>query len=642
MPARRAPLPRALLALAVWLLAVLPACGLGGVGPDYAALHRYRAMDVLHSPDVATDSSVDAVPDKVSPADTTSDAPGPQDADVADSTADVPPPACQTATDCQDGNACITGRDCASGSCTSGAPLSCDDGDLCTDDSCVAASGCAHVPTSCDDGNVCTDDSCVASVGCSHVANTSTCDDANACTLGDACSGAKCAYSKTLSCDDGNVCTIDFCDPKKGCQHSSASGYCTDGDACTNGDVCLAGACTAGTPAQCAPSTACSLSACDKAKGCTLTPQPDGMGCGGTSFCHAGNCVEPWASAVSVGTLHACAASPAGTVSCWGANMFGQLGNSEMSSSDAPVLASLPAAGAVRCGSGHCCALTGPASAPTVKCWGLDIHLQTGDSKGSSDVQPFTVTLPGVVTDVVAAQEHSCALASTGAVYCWGTNNAYELGIAQFGTDLAAPQLVSGAPPLLAIAAGTHTTCGRDAGGTLWCWGNLAGTWGGLATAYGAPTPVKGLGPVTGMGLADAHACAVLAAGDLVCWGTNATGELGNGSTGTPYAAPTKVLLAAPVAALALGKSHTCAMTTSGAVWCWGSHAHGQLGVGTVLSPANASAVPLQIPDLQAVALTAIDDRTCAVRVDGAVVCWGKVPSGSVSFVPVAVPGTTP
>ncbi len=49
-------------------------------------------------------------------------------------------------TPCSDGNACTVGDSCASGACTAGESLSCDDGDLCTDDFCDPNSGCVFGP----------------------------------------------------------------------------------------------------------------------------------------------------------------------------------------------------------------------------------------------------------------------------------------------------------------------------------------------------------------------------------------------------------------------------------------------------------------------------------------------------------------
>jgi len=63
--------------------------------------------------------------------------------------------------------------------------------------------GCIHTPVSCDDGNPCTDDSCDPLLGaCVHtVNNTNTCSDGNACTAPDVCRGGACV------CDNVGACT---------------------------------------------------------------------------------------------------------------------------------------------------------------------------------------------------------------------------------------------------------------------------------------------------------------------------------------------------------------------------------------------------------------------------------------------------
>ena len=70
------------------------------------------------------------------------------------------------------------------------APLNCEDGDPCTEDSC-GASGCVNAPTACDDSDPCTEDSCDAS-GCVNAPKA--CDDGKACTL-DACAAGECLHT---------------------------------------------------------------------------------------------------------------------------------------------------------------------------------------------------------------------------------------------------------------------------------------------------------------------------------------------------------------------------------------------------------------------------------------------------------------
>ena len=90
---------------------------------------------------------------------------------------------------------------------------------------------------SCDDGNVCTDDLCDPAIGCINVPNTLPCDDGNACTIDDLCTLGSCVGTR-IYCEDSDVCTTDTCDKLLGCVFTPNHGACDDGDACTSDDRC--------------------------------------------------------------------------------------------------------------------------------------------------------------------------------------------------------------------------------------------------------------------------------------------------------------------------------------------------------------------------------------------------------------------
>ncbi len=78
---------------------------------------------------------------------------------------------------------------------------------------------------------------------------------------------------------------------------------------------------------------------------------------------------------------------------------------------------------------------------------------------------------------------------------------------------------------------------------------------------------------------------------------------------------------AGPIVAIATGGSHTCALTGSGDVWCWGANDQGQLGAQGV----RASSVPLRVEGLGTVTqLSAGNDHSCVVTAGGGVMCWGR------------------
>jgi cysteine-rich repeat protein len=202
---------------------------------------------------------------------------------------------------CADGDLCNGAETCQAGVCTAGAPLVCNDSNVCTTDSCNPLSGCVYTPNTapcndgnacttadtcsggscvggpalvCNDSNLCTDDSCNPASGCVYVNNTAPCDDSNACTTADTCSGGSCAGGPALVCNDGNVCTSDSCNPATGCVYANNTAPCSDGNPCTDGDVCSGGSCIAGGPALCDDGSLCTDDSCNLLTGCQHTPNP--------------------------------------------------------------------------------------------------------------------------------------------------------------------------------------------------------------------------------------------------------------------------------------------------------------------------------------------------------------------------------
>ena len=120
---------------------------------------------------------------------------------------------------------------------------------------------------------------------------------------------------------------------------------------------------------------------------------------------------------------------------------------------------------------------------------------------------------------------------------------------------------------------------------------------------------------------ASRHMCAVLGAG-VKCWGKNEHGQLGNGSAADVVATPVVVTgLVQTVVAVTTGAYHSCALTSQGAVWCWGQNDVGQLG-----NAGGETHVPTAIGALAGgvKSITAGAYHTCAVMMSGELWCWGK------------------
>ncbi len=134
--------------------------------------------------------------------------------------------------------------------------------------------------------------------------------------------------------------------------------------------------------------------------------------------------------------------------------------------------------------------------------------------------------------------------------------------------------------------------------------------------AAGAATAVTA-GGSAGSG----HSCAITPAGGVKCWGDNNLGQLGDGTTVDRYGPVDVVGLNSGVVSIAAGQYHTCALTGTGAVKCWGYNFYGQLGDGTTtdrFTPVNVNGLTSGV-----VAIAAGSSHNCALTNTGGVKCWG-------------------
>lgn len=126
---------------------------------------------------------------------------------------------------------------------------------------------------------------------------------------------------------------------------------------------------------------------------------------------------------------------------------------------------------------------------------------------------------------------------------------------------------------------------------------------------------------VSAIALGDRHTCAITTAGALKCWGSNSNGQLGDGSNADSLAPVDVVGLSSGVVSVGAGAFFTCAVTQQGAAKCWGANSYGQLGDGTT----TQQMTPTQVAGLTSgvKSITGGDNFTCAIVVGGKVMCWG-------------------
>ncbi|NCV22566.1 MAG: hypothetical protein EBV45_11570 [Chloroflexi bacterium] len=208
-------------------------------------------------------------------------------------------------------------------------------------------------------------------------------------------------------------------------------------------------------------------------------------------------------------------------------------------------------------GVAYTCGLT---STDIAYCWGYNASGQLGDGSNTDRLTPTLVAVSGglTFTTIAAGSEHTCAIqqanvgpssvgrrsVSAGAAYCWGYNNAGQLGDGTT-TDHNVPTAVDTTFTFSTISAGEGHTCAIQQANV-------------------------GAVSVGRRSVSEAAA---------YCWGKNTNGQLGN-ATNVSSTLPVAVARNLSYTAIGAGFRHTCGITAA-ATYCWGWNVAGQLGDGT-------------------------------------------------------------
>ena len=365
------------------------------------------------------------------------------------------------------------------------------------------------------------------------------------------------------------------------------------------------------------------------------------------------------AIAITAGSASSCALRETGEISCWGANGSGQLGSREaVFLNPSPVSVSdIDDAIGVAAGAGHTCALR---EGGAVSCFGANIWGELGD--GQDDL--FTSDQVKVVgiDDAVAissSNHHSCLLHSNGEVSCWGSYWKGPPGDDATGDSPPVPIKVDGISDATDMSAGNLVSCALRENGEIPCWGNLiAGDF--IENEDGQISPVPstpelqaslGVESVKKISAEGTHVCALETNGKITCAGANVFGQLGSGEFGEAMTFEfANVLDIDDATDISLGYDHTCALHETGEISCWGRNHFGQLGNGEE-HVGRHSAVPQRVVGItDAIAVDAGSlTTTCALHENGEVSCWGQSdfgelgtnadPSSDHSAVPVKIQG---
>ncbi len=301
------------------------------------------------------------------------------------------------------------------------------------------------------------------------------------------------------------------------------------------------------------------------------------------------------------------------------------------------------------------------------------IHDANGLALDSAITVPFTTGTTGPSTGLVFVSVsvgffHTCGVTTSGAAYCWGDNTTGALGDGTTASSTT-PVLVAGGFTFATVSAGYFHTCGVTTSGAGYCWGGgTSGLGLGDGTTFFSSTPVAVAGGLTWAALSAGyfHNCGVTTAGAAYCWGSDSNGDLGVEScqfSPVCMSAPEPVTGGFTFRAVSPGEQNTCGVTTSGAAYCWGDNASGELGIGTstgpelcqvgkrgvdsIISFVGCSDTPVAVTGgLTFSTVSAMGEGACGLTLTGDAYCWGANWAGELgngtttgSVFPAAVTG---
>ncbi len=347
-------------------------------------------------------------------------------------------------------------------------------------------------------------------------------------------------------------------------------------------------------------------------------------------------------SKISLGDQFSCGiqtdtASTSQTLWCWGKNDLSQLGHSPADNMTPSQVDTAITWTTVSAGGNHACAID--SSNQSLYCWGDNHYGQLGLNSTSNATLPSQEFSTSKWLEVSSGGNHTCAIQDDDSLWCWGNNGTGQLGIGTTSHQ-PKPQRVSHIDELgwRLVSSGKDHTCAIDSDYAGHCWGlNDFGQVGnGVLLSTDTAKQFDASSNWNDIDSGALHSCGLkndpfnISSKTLWCGGINNFGQLGTGSTANQSA---PVQIKGPSASLenwryvSTGHFHSCAITDTDSLYCWGKNSHGQLATDNDSNNSGnwslLTAITAGTTSDDWLMISAGASHTCGIKNTDELWCWG-------------------
>jgi alpha-tubulin suppressor-like RCC1 family protein len=352
-----------------------------------------------------------------------------------------------------------------------------------------------------------------------------------------------------------------------------------------------------------------------------------------------------------------------GRLFTWGANSSYELGDGTTIGKSSPVQIGIDRNWIFAKTALASCAID---STNTLWHWGYNSSGLANYNTNSNNVSPIMTTLPNLSglspNSIEITQQNILAYNSSGSLYAWGDNTYGQIGDGS-GVIKSSPVFVKTTP----LAPSTQSWTSLNAGPNYaWAISNLGNLYqwssgGALSQVSNKPSTVPlsnkiaidinqnayaidnnqnlyqlslyynnyggslyGFGPkVSSISAGHAHYMIIDTLSRLWVWGTNAQGQLGDGTI-TAAGGPKRIpgVGASSWSKISAGSSYTMGITVSGELYGWGLNLNGQLGIGNQTNQSTPQKIGTSSWAMVATGKSAI--TTLAIDINGRLFAWGS------------------